>query len=395
MKVLPSINLFKNIKEKPYKLLSKEIGVDIASRERLVEPIGIHDAKVADVVVIGNVANPEQQKIITTFRDSANKIVERVFEFVGYKDKPEVHRVYNEMKGIYKFDNGSNCITGRLIRTYENLDASGKYKAWKKVASEKQYVSRGCANNEPNHVTIAKVTTDERFLSDTKTEHHSLTEYCVPKAHDGMKNTPKHIEFYTTKNEKGIPEITTITASGDVYIPQNDEFLAVRIYDAEDMREPFVRMLQKKKNMSGLDIRVEPDYVSSSAGAFNHTSGTIKFKEDELVKDEVIDTAFHELQHTWQYALLSLFDKIDTPFARMCKEKAKINGEVSEALLKKVEAYHNAHVNYVPAKKDYNLYRQNLLEKEAFEAGENGLKEYIESGKDLSLQFDFMPMYEL
>lgn len=396
MKVLPNPNFIKNIKEKPYKLLSKEIGLDVSAVNNLVERIGVQEAKTVDIVTIGNTQNPKQKQIITTFRDEANDIVERVFEYIGYNERPEVHRLYEKMKGIFKFDNGSNKITGRLIKTYENLDPSGKYKAWKKIASEKQYVSRACKNDVPNHVTIAKVTTDERFLNATKSEHHSLTEYCVPKAHNGIKIEPKHLEFDTLKNEKGIPEISKISASNDVYIPENDEYLALRIYDAEDLREPLVKLIQEKRNMGGLDLRIEADYAKdASSGAFNHVSGTVKFKENEKAKDEVVDTAFHEIQHAWQYALMSVFDKINTPFARNCKEKVKFQGEIPQSLIEKVENYYNAHINYVPAKKDYSLYRQNLLEKEAFNAGEKGLKEYIEKGKDLSLQFDFMPVYEL
>lgn len=76
MTKIPTIS--KNIK--PYVLVSKQKGIDVNSREALylAERIGLEEAKTVDVVVIAKSDNPEQKKIITTYRDAKNKVVEMI-----------------------------------------------------------------------------------------------------------------------------------------------------------------------------------------------------------------------------------------------------------------------------------------------------------------------------
>ena len=172
---MPKIPAINANTQKKYRLVSKELGLDFKNAQNLPERFGYGDATKADVVVIEKIDNPNERTIITTFRDALNNVVERVHEYTSHNN-PDTRRIYTELS-----NHGNPNIKGRLVQTRENLDITGKYKVWKKVASEKQYVTYN-AQNEPTNVTIAKVTTDERFMNQPKVEEHTLTEYFVPKA---------------------------------------------------------------------------------------------------------------------------------------------------------------------------------------------------------------------
>ena len=380
-------NITKSIK--PYVLVSKEKGISITPDRNLPELIGLKEPTCADVVVIAKSNNPQQKKIITTYKDKNNKIIERVYSYEGF-DIPETHRLYNDLP-----NHGYKNLNGRLVQVFENLDRSGKYKAWKKISSEKQYVNTN-NNNEKTHVTIAKVSTDERFLNPTSVEQHSLKEYYVPKAHGGTKKTPKSIEFETKKDSDGIPEITKITSTDNVAIPKNDSYLAFRIYDNEDMKVPITRRALKDSHLKGLNIRIEDAYnmKETTSGSFDHNMGIIKFNVKDLLKPEIINTAYHETQHAFQYAVMAITKRFEnTPFAKKCLDKFK--GKITPSIERDADMYYNAKLNYIQPKQNYQQYRENLLEKEAWEIGDAAEDDYISEGWELAAQFRNIPKYEL
>lgn len=374
--------------QKKYRLVSKEAILDLKTAQNLPERIGFGDAAKADVVIVEKISNPDEKTIITTFRDAFNNIMERVHEYTAH-NKPDTHRIYSELENY-----GNESIKGRLVQTKENLDITGKYQVWKKIASEKQYVKYN-AQNEPTNLTIAKVTTKERFLNPSKTEEHSLTEYYVPKAHNGEKKATKYIKFSTDKGQTEIPEIVKIETSEGVKIPENDEFLSMRIYDADDIKIPITRTALRDNGLNDLKISIEEDFAmgKKTQGNFNQNTGRISFNYRPFSKKSIVDTGYHESKHAYQYAIEALGGYGNTSYAGRCRRDLKI--PMTPELRLKATDYHVASLQYVPASKDYEAYRKNLLEKEAWEVGENAQKYYQQKAEELSSQFKGIPIEEL
>ena len=339
--------------------------------------------------IIEKIDNPVEKIIITTFRDALNNIVERVHEYTAH-NKPDTRRIYSELD-----NHGNPNIKGRLVQIRENLDITGKHTVWKKIASEKQYVTYN-AQNEPTNVTIAKVTTKERFMNEPKVEEHSLTEYYVPKAHNGEKIEPKYIKFSTNKPNNEIPEITSIEASKGVKIPENDEFLSMRIYDADDIKAPIARTALNANGLNNVNISIETDHYGmkkNTYGQFDPEIGILAFNYRLFSKNNVVNTGYHESMHAYQYAIEALGGYKKTSYAGRCRRK--LQNLVTPETQIKATKYHIADMKYTPAEKDYLAYRENLLEKECREAGDLGENYYKSKAEELSNQFKGIPIEEL
>ena len=379
----------KRPKVKPYTLLSKQTNLPLDSLEITAERIGTQNAVTADKIIIGKTDNHEQQKIITTFRDKKGKIVERIFEYHGF-ELPEIHRVYTELTSLIKKN-----ITGRLIQTFENLNKSGKPKIWAKISSEKQFVHTDYFTDKKDYVTISRVTTSERNIKPPVEEFHSITEYPVPSAHFCILPPEKSLAFKTKKDSSGIPQITEIISSQNINIPKNDEYLALRMYDADDVKKPITNIALKKANLEDLNIRIEDFYTTNKniKGSFNHEAGVIKFNFKYQPKDSIIDTAFHEVKHAKQYELMGRTKKLKTRYTTNCL--VKHGEENSDKAVRKADLYYDAHKNYVSSDVNYNHYRANLLEQEAWEAGERAIRDYLSKGTSLRKQFSGIMPEEL
>lgn len=373
---------------KPYTLLSKIKGISVDATDRILpETLSMKKASTVDVVEIGKTTNPEQKIRISTFRDINNNIIEKVHEYEGI-EKPETHRLYRELPNHEDY-----TLKGRLVQIFENLDTTGRFKAWQKVASEKQYVKSSTAKGNTS-VTIAKVTTDERTINPVKHEKHSLTEYYVPKAHGGQKIEPKHIEFETETTD-GIPQITTISASKDVKIPENDEYLAMRVYDSDSVKIPITQTALKERGLENLDISVTNSYRMDELtnGAFYEDYGRIEFNTKYRDKHKVIETGYHEPEHAYQYYIMGITGKLDTRYGIRCKERFK--GTITPQMEYEATLYEQGHKNYVQPEDNYQAYRDNILEQCGREAGSVGIRYYLQKGRELAEQFKGIPNREL
>lgn len=373
---------------KPFVLLSKDKGLNIDSLHRNIpEMLSMKKASTVDIVELGKTNNPEQKIRITTFRDDKNNILELVHEYEGI-EKPETHRLYRELPNY-----GDNSLKGRLVQLFENLDITGRFKAWQRVKTEKQYVKTSDAG-EKTHLTIAKVTTDERSIQPISHETHRLTEYYVPKAHGGRKISPKFIEF-ETENQKEIPQITTIRASQNVNIPQDDEYLAMRIYDSESMKVPITRTALKERGLEGLEIPIENSYrmKEQTCGSFSENSGRIQFNSKYQDKPNIIETGFHEPEHAYQYALLGITNRLKNPYGDKCR--AKFKGTITPRIEREAAMYEEGHLNYVQPEVNFKKYWENVLEECARDAANAGKRYYLQKGRTLSEQFKGIPSKEL
>lgn len=303
---------------------------------------------------------------------------------------PDTHRVF---KTLPNYNWGT--LTGRLVQVFENLDVTNRVKGWKKVATEKQYSALDYYKRK-TRVTIAKVKTNERNLSPAIEESHSLTEYYVPKAFNGAKTPPKILEFETKKDSRGVPQITSISASNGARVPKHDKYLALRMYDSDDVKKPITQIALEKNNLKGLDIPIEDSYSmdKKTCGSFSHHTGMISFNHADMSKADVIDTAFHEVTHAYQYAVMAITKRLEgTKFTQQCVDKFK--GTVTPELEKEADEYLKAHKKYVPPEVNYSGYRHNLLEEEAWDNGNIELNSYYIDGTELRQSFRYFPKEEL
>lgn len=372
MRIKPIINTlitpFK--KKKPYVLLSKETGLNINSDRFFPEQLSLETAKKVDVVVIANRKNLEQQKIITTFRDDKNNILERVFEYKGY-DLPTVHKLYKKIEG---------CFFSRLIQTFENLSPKNVCSLWQKVSTEKQFFNK---SNNNKTVSIVKVSTKERTLDDVKTEVHSFARY---SSKNGKNNDPKILILNIEKDDFGVPIIKS-QSSCNIDWPIQDEYLAFRAYDADDVKIPLTKLILRKLGLENLNIKAEKSYYrpKNLLGSFEWKNGIIKYCDEVESKDKAVNTVFHETHHALQYAIMSLFHDLNSNFANFCKNNFKLNK--TRELKKVADEYLIAHTNYVPASEDYDKYYNNLLEKEAREIAKAYLAKYFSQSRRISMEF--------
>lgn len=386
-KLKPIINKFvkpfsrETAKTKPYTVVSRELNLSPDAPQVTIIGISSQKAATADKVVIAKTDNPEFQKIITTFRDKNGKIIERIFEYKGF-NIPEKIRIYRELVSNLKKD-----VKGRLIQTFENLSPANRSKIWTKISSEKQFVHTDKFWDKADYVTITRVTTTERDIKPPVEEIHSITEYPVPSSHLYILPQKKSLVFKTKKDSSGIPQITEIISAQNAHVPKNDEYLTLRMYDADDMRKPVTHIALKKSNLDDLNINVEDAYIpnATTKGSFNHETGTINFNFLYRPKSSIVGTAFHEVKHAKQYEFMGRTRMLDTKYTTECL--IKHGEETSKEAIKKGRIYYNAHKNYVSGDVNYEQYRANLLEQEAWAEAERGVMEYIRKGEALRYQF--------
>ena len=372
MKLMPIFNTlitpFK--KKKPFVCLSKEIGLSINSNRIFPQQLSLEKIEKVDVVVIANRKNLDQQKIITTFRDCNNNIIERVFEYNGY-NLPTVHKLYKSIESFYD-------VSGRLVQVFENLSPKNVCSLWQKVSTEKQFVDKYA--NKVHGLSVVKVSTNERTLNDIKTETHSFYNYL---SKIGKEKKLKRLILNIEKDDFGVPIIKS-TSSYNMDVPIQDEYLAFRAYDADDVKIPLTKYVLRKSGLENLNIKVEKSYSRPKdlSGFFNWKYGRIEYCDEVESKYQAIDTVFHEIHHALQYAIISLFNDFDSKFVEICKKEFKM--DKTKELKKIAEEYLMAHKNYVPASKDFDKYYNNMLEKEAREVAKINLAKYFAQGKTIS-----------
>ncbi len=378
--IRPFVRKNKAITPKNYLLESKELNLPADSIKITAEQISSREAATADKVVIAKADNPEQKKIITTFRDKSGKIIEIAFQNIGL-DLPEIHKVFTELDNFFRI-----TISGRLIQTFENLSKNNSCPIWAKISTEKQFVHTDYMTDKKAFVTITKVSTQQRDIKPVIEEMHSITEYPVPYAHYKLPDR-KSLVFRTRKDKDGIPQITEIVEAKGVSVPQNDEYLALRMYDSEDIKKPITAIALKKANLNDIGINLDSSsYILSKGtqGNFDAKTGTISFSHQYDSKIEVIDTAFHETEHARQYDLIGRAKLIDTKYTKECLHK---HGELtSENDLQEAREYYQAHKNYVSGHVDYEKYANNLLERKAREQARYATDEYMNQN-ELADQF--------
>lgn len=380
------INLFK--RKSPYVILSKEIGLNPNSGRIFPEQLSLVEASKIDIVVIGKKNKPNLQKIITTFRDEKNNIIERLFEYKGY-DKPSIRKIYKKIEGC------SSAVKGRLVQIFEDLNSKGDYRVWQKVGTEKQFLiefkNKVCGLDKVKVLSKASVITKERTINDVKTEVHSFSNYY--KSADGQKLEPKMLVLNIEKDVNGVPVIKS-TSAYNCYVPMEDEYLAFRAYDNEDIKKNLAKYVIKKFGMEDLNIKIERIYTKKNKdiAAFNWRKGIVEFFNDNQDKIQSVNTIFHEIQHALQYTIMGVWGKFDSKYGKSCEKLYKC--EKTRFLKQLADKYFVAHTNYVSPSENFEAYYNNMLEEEARRIAKIYLADYLQKGKKLCWEFH-IPRNEL
>lgn len=394
MKLKPIFyNLIKPIKVaickkgKPYKLVSREIGLDFNSR-KFPELLFHDEATSVDIVVIASTKNPEKTKTITTFKDKEGNILERAFESIGF-NLPEKRQVYKNLKESDKNNDK------KIIQIYENLNQNNGLKVWQKIETSRVFKHRDCG--KVWLANVIKVFTPERTIREAKKETHFFASYYPKSMSNGGSNKTKTLTLQIEKDENMIPQIVGYSHSENFAMPKNDEYLAFRAYDAESVKKPITRFALKKFGLKDIKIYIEDNFNSKEKhlGSFSEEYESIFFNYKTDSKNSIIDTAFHEAKHAFQYAVINLFGLKNkyTNYAQQCLKNLK--WKKTEGLKKKAEDYFKAHEYYISPNENYTEYRRNLLEAEAWSAGTRFSNDYLYKSKELSNELPGVFWHEL
>ncbi len=342
------------------------------------------------------------RKIITTFRDKDGKIIERCFDD---KTKPLRNRIYSYTKGQISENEFVNTTT---IKEYtlkrQFIDVYHKFKKnlqkhnitttlWNHEQTQTNYFAED-ALTKTKTLTITRNTNlkkaNGQFLHSI-TQYHQLFENVINKF------TPiKHLEYVVTPYLKVVKN--SLFGQG-VKLPKNDTFLGFRILPLDDIRIPLTQRFLKERKIDNLGYKIFPDYESPTneeitwKGLF--VDGKIKFskKWKAKTKADFVSTSRHEVEHGWQYFLDA---RNGGKRGEEMQEIGEKFGKITDPKLKaEADLYTEALNNYVPAKVDYEKYKNNYIEVRAYDEGAKAKDEYNKQGEIIRKDFKHIPPEEL
>ena len=391
-----------NIIKPKFKLVQKSMGIlykDYCSTHGVLDSPSSQTAFV-DEVLIKKIRPflPNEIIKITTYKNSENNILERIFEKFGLENT-KYGRVYNYFSP--QKSNGKE-ITGHEISHYIWTGIEDNFI---KTATTK--VFKAISKNQSSKTTTVTITNVEKSLWDQMKEIHSLTEY--PKVIETMNNNGKSIiekkgnkrfyKLFIKKDRYANPIILKTKKSDDVVLPQKDEFFAMRLYDSEDIREPITRKVITDKRLNSLDVNIFPmsnimndqDHNILAFFSFFKKKAFIAFSEQKMDKRTVINSAFHEVEHLFHNTLIGRLGILKNKFYQRCLKlfgplKNKQKEKLAIKLMKAGEKYPSL-VNSLKTEelKKEKVYK--IIEDLPKRAGEKGEKKYYKQAKELLEQF--------
>ena len=347
-----------------------------------------------DEVVLAVKGQIGKERKVTTFRDRNGNVIERAFD---YYDKPYIkNRVYSsrnsdisDFETVVSKNIKEYTLNKNLISTYKQLKA---YQPGTEVAVLKEKL------NLTNHIA-RDIDTGEKFFSQTiitpKTpilySLHKFVEY--PSIYQGHKTCYPKKEMSFIVNNKTNRVVKGSENAINVKVPKKDSYLAYRALGIDEMKVPITERYIKERGLSKIDIEIDTNYIEpnndeSITAITSYLDGSIHFNKLCQLKNkaEVVDTAKHEVEHVWQYALDGrLSAGASSTFAR---KAYKIYGPIKNNELKtEAKKYSRALDNYVEYYVDFDKYYNNYIEKMARKAGEKAKKQYIKEGLEIKKSF--------
>lgn len=378
-----------------YYLISKRT---IPFSEFICSPIRLSKeaAHTVDEVILGK--KGRISKKITTFRDKQGRIIERCFNTNG---EPLRNRIYAYSTNQISEDEFVNTTTikeyslkQQFVNTYNKFKSKLiKYDlATTLWINEKTQINHVAENPLTKTKTIT-ISRNENLKNIQQQFQHSITQYHQLVENKIDKITPiKHLEYIVN------PDFHVAKGSikgQKVKLPKSDSFLGFRLLPLDDIRIPITERFMKERKIDKLGYKIILDYVPNNEENITWTGlfgdGLIQFskKWKAKTKADFISTSRHEVEHGWQYYLDA---RNGGKRSEVLEELGKEYGPLTDPKLKaEADLYTEALDNYVPARIDYKKYRNNYIEKRAYEEGDKAKKEYTEQGKIIRNDFPHIP----
>lgn len=349
-------------------------------------------------VIVGINGSKENVNKVITFRDSRGHIIERIFDFYN---KPLRNRLYtyneyeiNSKEFVLSTTKKDYIINRNVIDLYKRVIN----------ATKNRFLFWSNNHTITNHIAYNIEKEDEIIFSQVKVsnifhlgkELHKFIEF--PRIKNGKKVPSKQrmLSFEVNKSDNRV-NMKTITASGNITVPKDDDYLAFRALTTDDAKVPLTQRFLKECEMDNKDVTINPHYNpihedSRFCAIFDAEDGTIKFNTDHKFtsKSDLVNTARHETEHVIHYFLKGLLNKQDnTPWQnRMFQQFGPIKDKKT---LKEAQAYSQSIENYVPYYINPERYRKNYIEIKANEKGKIEQTKYDSNAKTIRQNFKHIP----
>lgn len=381
-----------------YYLLPKKVGILFSEYKGNAPRLSQKIPFSVDEVVVGKLDDENFRRVITIFRGSDGKVIEKSFD---YSDKNFLkNRVYareNNFIGEDEFVTSVNMKEYKLPRNLLSVFWQEKVQKfgvghilWERLVMIANHFSENFKTGE-TLLTQVKVQND---LSPNR-DLHVFKEF--PRIVDGRKDATKQKELsFLVDTVKNRVVHHTEKTSG-VKMPVKDSYLAFRAMDVDDIKEPITKRFLKERGLQRLKLVINTDFEPSDdyenlIAIYKDYNGSINFNKfhNFTSKTACVGTARHETEHAWQYFLKALYTGGDNE--RTCL-LAKANEHLlhSPQIFKEAEDYTEAIRNYVPYNKNYQLYKANLIERKALEAELAEREKYDREGGCLRGTFRHIP----
>lgn len=348
-------------------------------------------------VRIGKTKDPNYDREIVSFYDDQGRIITR---FQKGNDIPRSKRTYEYSQGVTNDCNKVNITRVHTAQFIPEQEGSN-YGIWAHVSDEQRYVREQYILKKKRlpfpkklHITRTDYDPDNSFRRIIK-----LTEYPTNQGVE-TKAAKKEMKIGLTMDYKDgqyIPNVTEISSSSNIQVPENDEFLGFRFLRGKTKQESLARYFIGKKGLSDAKINVTTSSFEVNQGIAHfdpYGDGYIRFKD---IIDTPVNTAAHEAEHAWQYSIMGrAFGR--TPYEQKCKElygsldTPELQAEAQK--LAQADAIYPAKIE--TAEGEINPeYWNNYLEVKAREAGKKA-QELYDKGRDFILrQFRTIPTSDM
>ena len=381
-------------------LISKTSGTLFAHYKGKMQRLSNEFPHTVDEVVVGK-RGRNGQRIITTFRDAKGKIIERSFD---YPRKPLRNVVYTRSDNVI---GGEEYVTSTTRNEYlisrPILKICKEFQEKRKGIDAKTYLWTH-RKTETNHVS-ENINTGEKVLSRTSVinmdnlnkQIHRFVEF--PHVIGGkIKKCLTKFLYFEVDNTSGKVIQNSIFSDG-IKFHKNDQYLQLRAYDIDGVKEPATHKFMRDRKVDNLGVTIDTKFVPQDdegktrvAAYFFPTKGSVKFNMlyKQKSKTAVIGTARHEVEHIWQYFLDARNGghEAGTWQAAMYQQFGPIK---NKTLQQEANKCTDAIENYVEYTEDYQAYLKNYIEAEANRVGRITREKYDRQGEKLRQSLSHIP----
>ena len=381
-------------------MISKKIGQNFAQykgNELRLTSSSVTPSTV-DEVVIGLRGDKKFKRKVTIFRDVKRNPIEKIFD---YSDKPVLkNRVYHHETNFFSSD---EFVTSTNVKEYtlnRNIESVARQKKVQEfdvahVLFEKLFsvTNHFSENIKTGEVILSQVKVNDGGLPNTQL--HMFKEFT--RIVNGKKDASKQKELLFLVNSLKNQVVKCSEQAQGLKMPVKDSYLAFRALDVDDMKVPITKRFLKERGMQKLNIFVNTDFeppeeYENLIALYMDKNGSINFNKHYVFpsKTACVGSSRHETEHAWHYFLRAVFTGGDDE--RTCM-LAKTNEHLlhSPAILKEAQDYTEAIANYVPYYKNYELYKNNLIERKALMVELAEQEKYDEQGECIRKTFKHIP----